>query len=260
MIDVFGLSPAQVETFFLIFIRCSVIIAVMPIFGATQIPVMVRVALGLLISFVVYRTVPTMPLIGSLDQFAIAVVSQAVVGLLFAFVVQLVFMGIQFAGEILDIQIGFAVANIINPTTQQSVTIIGELQLALATLLFLVTDSHLLLFQGLGGSFNLLPLPWITLSSGAQASLILFFSQALLIVFKVAAPAAIAMFLVNVGLAFLSRVAPQMNIFVVGFPIQIAVGLFMLVLTLPLLGYALPGIFAQLPRQLDTMLRALRPV
>ncbi|MBV8222066.1 MAG: flagellar biosynthetic protein FliR, partial [Candidatus Eremiobacteraeota bacterium] len=188
------------------------------------------------------------------------ILSQVVVGLLFAFVVQLVFMGVQFAGEILDIQIGFAVANIINPTTQQSVTIIGELQLALATLLFLVTDSHLLLFQGLGGSFNLLPLPWITLSSGAQASLILFFSQALLIVFKVAAPAAIAMFLVNVGLAFLSRVAPQMNIFVVGFPIQIAVGLFMLVLTLPLLGYALPGIFAQLPRQLDTMLRALRPV
>jgi len=81
----------------------------------------------------------------------------------------------------------------------------------------------------------------------------------LLTVFKIAAPAAIAMFLVNVGLAFLTRVAPQMNIFIVGFPIQIAIGLFMLVLTLPLLGYALPGLFQQLPRQLDTMLRALMP-
>ena len=256
MIDVFGLHTAQLETFFLIWVRCSTILMIMPIFGAAQVPAQVRVGLGLLVSFVVYGTVHAIqPL--SLGELAVAIISQFVIGALFGFVTQLVFMGVQFAGEILDIQIGFAVANVINPTTQTQVTIIGEFQLALATLLFLITNSHLLFFQGLGGSFHLLPLPWMTLSHGTEASITLFFSQALLIVFRIAAPACITLFLINIALAFLARVAPQMNIFVVGFPIQITVGLVMLILGIPLLGYALPGLFQQVPRQLDTLMRSL---
>jgi flagellar biosynthetic protein FliR len=256
VIDVFGLHTAQLETFFLVWMRCSTILMIMPVLGASQLPALVRVGFGLITSFVIYGTVPTVqPL--ALDGLAVALVCQGVIGMLFGFVTQMVFMGVQFAGEILDLQIGFAVANVINPTTQQQVTIIGELQLALATLLFLITNSHLLFLEGLGGSFNLLPLPWAALSHGTQESIVSFFTQALLIVFRIAAPAAITLFLVNIALAFLARVAPQMNIFVVGFPLQITIGLIMLIVSLPLLGYALPALFQQVPRQLDTLMRSL---
>ena len=258
--NVFGLHLAELETLFLVFVRCSVILMIMPVFGAAQIPALVRVGLGLMVSLVVFKTMPAIQPLTSLDTFAFAVVAQAMIGVLFGFVTQLVFMGVQFAGEILDVQIGFAVVNVINPATQQQVTIIGELQLALATLLFLATDSHLLFFEGIGGSFNMLPLPWMALSGGTQSSIVLFFTQALMIVFKIAAPATIALFLVTVGLAFLARVAPQMNLFVIGFPLQITVGLVMLVLTLPLLGYALPNLFQQVPRQLDTLMRSMRTI
>jgi len=257
VIDVFGIHTAQLETFFLIWVRVSTMLMIMPIFGTPQIPAMIRVGLGLIVSFVVYPTVPVMQPLSDLDALAIALASQVVIGILFGFVTQMVFMGIQFAGQIIDIQIGFAIANVINPSTQQQVTIIGELQLVLATLLFLVTNAHLLYFQGIGGSFNLLPLPWATLTLATQHSVITFFTQALLIVFSISAPAAVTLFVVHVALAFLARVAPQMNIFVVGFPLQIAVGLIMLVLTLPLLGYALPNLFEQVPRQLDTLMRSL---
>jgi flagellar biosynthetic protein FliR len=257
VIDVFGLHTAQLETFFLVWMRCSTILMIMPIFGAAQVPAQVRVGLGLMVSFVIYPTVPTIHPLESLAAFALAIFSQFVIGALFGFVTQLVFMGVQYAGEILDLQIGFAVANVINPTTQQQVTIIGELELALATLIFLISNSHLLFFRGLGGSFGLLPLPWVALSHGTQTAVVLFFTQALMIVFQIAVPACIALFLVNVALAFLARVAPQMNIFVVGFPLQITIGLVMLILTLPLLGYALPGLFQQVPRQLDTLMRSL---
>ncbi|MBV8073921.1 MAG: flagellar biosynthetic protein FliR, partial [Candidatus Eremiobacteraeota bacterium] len=152
MLDVFALHAAPLETFFLVWTRCSTIVMIMPIFGASQIPVVVRVALAFIISFVVWRTVPTIAAFRSLDELALGLLSQFAVGILFGFVTQLVFMGVQFAGEIMDVQIGFAVANVINPTTQQSVTIIGELQLALATLIFLISDSHLLYFEGLAGS------------------------------------------------------------------------------------------------------------
>ncbi|HTX03249.1 MAG TPA: flagellar biosynthetic protein FliR [Candidatus Acidoferrales bacterium] len=255
--NLFGLHTAELETLFLVWIRCSTIIMIMPIFGTTQIPAMARVGLGLLISFVVYPTVHVIQPLNDLGLLAVAILSQAIIGILFGFVTQMVFMGVQFAGEIIDIQIGFAVASVINPASQQQVTIIGELQLAIATLIFLVTDSHMLFFQGMRGSFNMLPLPWATLTMATQNGVITFFTQALLIVFSVSAPVAITLFLVNIALAFLARVAPQMNIFVIGFPLQITVGLIMLIITLPLLGYALPNLFAQVPRQLDSLMRSM---
>src|SRR5579885_1612668 len=156
MIDLFGLHTAQLETFFLIWMRISTMLLIMPVFGTQQIPAQVRVALSLIVSFVIYPTVPQIAPLADLDSLAVALITQLVIGILFGFVTQLVFMGVQFAGEIIDVQIGFAVANVINPATQQQVTIIGELQLAIATLIFLITNSHLLFFRGIGGSFNLL--------------------------------------------------------------------------------------------------------
>ncbi|MGH7661501.1 MAG: flagellar biosynthetic protein FliR [Vulcanimicrobiaceae bacterium] len=257
MLNVFGLHTAQLETFFLIWVRCSTMLMIMPVFGTAQIPVMVRVALGLMVSFVIYPTVPAMQPLSDFDALAIALISQVVIGILFGFVTQMVFMGVQFAGEMVDIQIGFAVANVINPASQQQVTIIGELQLAFATLIFLISNSHLLFFRGIGGSFALLPLPWINITIATQHSIITFFTQALLIVFSVAAPIAITLFLVNIALAFLARVAPQMNIFVIGFPLQITVGLVMLIISLPLLAYSLPNLFNQVPHELDTLMRSM---
>ena len=257
MIDVFGLHTAQLETFFLIWVRVSTMLLIMPVFGTAQIPTPVRVALGLIVSFVIYPTVPAIAPLNDLDSLAVALTTQVIIGILFGFVTQLVFMGVQFAGEIIDIQIGFAVANVINPATQSQVTIVGEFQLAIATIIFLITNSHLLFFQGMGGSFHMLPLPWATITVATQHGLITFFTQALLIVFSIAAPAAITLFLVNIALAFLARVAPQMNIFVIGFPMQITIGLLMLILTLPLLGYALPNLFGQVPRELDSLMRSM---
>jgi flagellar biosynthetic protein FliR len=175
------------------------------------------------------------------------------------FVTQLVFMGISFAGELIDLQIGFAIANVINPQTQQNITIIGELELALATLIFIATDSHFFLIQGMAGSFNLLPLPYANLDPSVAGNLVLFFAQAFFIVFRIAAPVVVALFITNVSLAFMARVAPQMNVFVVGLPIQISVGLIMLIISLPLLANVAPELFQNMAGQMDTILRGLRP-
>lgn len=258
MLNVFNLSAPSFETFILVLIRVSVILFMLPVFSAPQIPRLVRFGLGIFIAFAVMQTVPK---VGTLDlaEFTAAVISQALVGFVFGFVAYLVFMGVQFAGEVLDLQVGFAVSNIINPITQQQITVIGEFELAIATLLFLVTDSHLLLLQGIGGSFSLLPLPYAAISSATVTSIGVFFGQAVMIVFKIAAPVSVALFVTNVGLALMARVAPQMNVFVVGFPLQITIGLAMLVVCMPLLGEVLPQLFADVPRQLDTVMRGMAP-
>ncbi|GAC1404465.1 MAG: flagellar biosynthetic protein FliR [Candidatus Velthaea sp.] len=257
--DLFGLSQVRFETLLLVLVRVSILLGLVPVFSGRQIPLLVRISLGLLISLIVARTVPTLPAALGLGELVMAVLSQMFIGLVFGFVAFLVFTGIQFAGEILDIQIGFAVVNIINPVTQQQVTIVGEFELALATLLYLVSDAYHYLLHGIAGSFALLPLPYATVAPILATSLVTFFTQALFLIFQIAAPVAIALFITNIALGLMARVAPQMNVFVVGFPLQIAIGLVMLIVSMPLLGNVLPAIFAETPRELDVVLREMAP-
>lgn len=258
MLDLFNISQAQFETFLLIVVRVSTMLFVFPVFSAKQIPILVRIGIAFLIGFILYRAVPPMAALPDIAALIGAVFSQVVLGLIVGFVAYLVFMGIQFAGEILDIQIGFAVANILSPQTQQQVTVIGELQLTLATLIFLASDSHLLMLQGIGGSFHLVPLPYINLDPSVAGNVVTFLEAAFLIVLKIAAPAAVALFLVNIALGLMARVAPQMNVFVVGLPIQIGVGLLMMAVSLPLLGYVAPQLFQQSAHDMDTVMRGLQ--
>ncbi|MBV8285264.1 MAG: flagellar biosynthetic protein FliR [Candidatus Eremiobacteraeota bacterium] len=258
MIDVFGVTYAQLETFFLVLIRVWAMLYVFPIFSAPQIPHQVRFALGALIAIVLFKVVPVVSLDPNFYALVAAVIAQIVLGIIVGFVASLVFVSIMFAGELIDLQIGFAIANVISPTTQQNITIIGEFELAIATLVFLVTDSHHLLIQGIAGSFNLVPLPYINLDPSVMNNAVTFLSIALLNVFKIAAPPAAALFITNVGLSFMARVAPQMNVFVIGFPLQIGVGLSVLGLSLGLLGIVGPDIFHDVANQMDAVMRGLR--
>jgi flagellar biosynthetic protein FliR len=257
MLDVFGLSQAQFETLLLVFVRTSTMLFVFPIFSAQQIPVLVRIGLAGLVSFIIYRALPLAAPLPDIGALTAAVVSQVVIGLIVGFVAYLVFMGVQFAGEIIDIQIGFAVANIISPQTQQQVTVIGELELTLATLVFLISNSHLLMLQGIGGSFHLVPLPYVSLDPSVAGNVVIFLEQSFLIVFQIAAPAAVALFVVNVALGLMARVAPQMNVFVVGFPLQIGVGLFMLAVSVPVLVAVAPQLFSDSARHMDAVMRGM---
>lgn len=260
MIDVFGVTVPQLETFFLILVRVYCMLQVFPIFSAPQIPYLVRFALGMILAIVLTHVVPPIAPLTNFYELGAAIAAQVVLGVIIGYIASLAFVSIMFAGEIIDLQIGFAVANVINPTTQQNVTIIGEFALALATLIYLASDSHHLLLAGLAGSFNLVPLPYITLDPSVMGNSVNFLSQALLDVFKIAAPVAAALFITNVSLAFMARVAPQMNVFVVGFPIQIGIGLTVLAMSLSLLGIVGPEIFRDVAKDMDTIMRGLKYV
>lgn len=256
--DLFGLTEARFETLLLIVIRVTLMLAVVPIFSGAQIPITVRIGIGFLLTFVVSQTVPTLSAPLTLGPFVVAIFAQAFIGLIFGFTAFLVFTGIQFGGAILDIQVGFGAVSVLNPTTQQQVTILAEFEVAIATLIYLMTNSHHLLLEGIAGSFNLLPLPWAGMDAMLTTSVVTFFSEALFIVLRIAGPVAITLFLTNVALALMSRVAPQMNVFSVGLPLQMLVGLSMIIITMPLLGAVLPEVFAETPGQLDTVLRHMQ--
>jgi flagellar biosynthetic protein FliR len=257
IVNLFGLTQGQFETFVLVLIRVSVILFMIPIFQSAQVNSMTRFGLGLAIAFIVWHVVPSIQPLG-LGGLAAAVISQAFVGFVFGFVAFLVFVGIQFAGEVMDLQVGFSIVNVINPLTSQNVSVLGEFQLALGSLIYLTADAHHFLIEGLGGSFNLVPLPFASIQPALETDMMTFYGQAFFMVFQIAAPVGIALFLTNIGLALMTRVAPQLNIFAIGFPLQILIGLSMIVISLPLLGVVLPQVFEETPRELDAVLRAMR--
>ena len=93
---------------------------------------------------------------------------------------------------------------------------------------------------------------------GFQTDLVGFFAQSLLLVFQIAAPVGVTLYIINIGLALMARVAPQLNVFAIGFPLQIMVGLIMIVISLPLLVQVMPQVYAQTPGELDAVLRLMR--
>jgi flagellar biosynthetic protein FliR len=258
-VNIFGLTAGQFETFVLVLVRTSTILLMLPIISSNQVPQPVRFGLGLLVSFIIWRVVPPIAPLDGLGPLTAAVISQIFVGVVFGFISYLAFTGLQFAGEILDIQVGFSIVNVINPLTSQNVSVLGEFELAMASLIFLIGNGHHLLFEGLAGSFNLVPLPFAAIQPGLQNDVIGFFTNSLLLVFQIAAPVGISLYVVNIGLALMARVAPQLNVFAIGFPLQILVGLGMIVLSLPLLVAVLPQVYAETPRELDAVLRLMRP-
>jgi flagellar biosynthetic protein FliR len=257
-LNVLGLTGPQFETFLLEWIRIASMLMIFPVFSGPQVPMQLRLAFGLVISFLLYHLLPVVHLSNGLYDLVAAGASQVVLGVIVGYVASLVFAGIQFAGELIDLQIGFAVANVLNPTTQQNVTIIGEFQLAIATLVFLITNSHYFLIQGIAGSFDLVPLPYIHLDPSVAGNVVLFFTQAFLVVFKIAAPTVFALLITNISLAFMSKVAPQMNVFVIGLPIQVSVGLIMMAISIPLIGAVAPELYANIASQMDSTMRGLR--
>lgn len=255
--NVFGLREGQFETFLLVLIRVSAMLATAPIFSQKQIPREVRFGLGLLLAFIVSQAIPAIAPLG-LDALLVAALCQLFVGLIFGFVAYLLFAGIQFAGEIIDTEVGFAMVNIINPLTSQSVTLVGEFQVALATLLYVTLDAHHALIAGIGSSFRLLPLPYVAAPTLLYGDVMRFFTQAMFVVVEIAGPIMVAVFLANVMLGLMTRVAPQINVFVVGLPIQVGIGLIMLIVTIPLFGAVFPVLVDQSQQQIDTVLRVMR--
>ncbi len=257
-VNLFGLTGGQFETFVLVLVRVSVILVMIPIFQSAQVNVRVRFGLGMAITFVVWHVVPPIHQLDGIGAMTAAVFSQAFIGFVFGFIAFLVFVGIQFAGEVMDLQVGFSIVNVINPLTSQNVSIIGEFQLALGSLIYLTANAHHYLFQGLAGSFNLVPLPFVAMPSLLETDVMTFFVHSFFMVFQIAGPIGIALFLTNIGLALMARVAPQLNVFAVGFPLQIMIGLTMMIISLPLLTNVLPQVFDETPRELDAVLRAMK--
>lgn len=220
----------------LAFTRIALVFVQAPIFGSNHIPNTVLMACAITVTIGMYPTLPVpadMPT--DIFPFIGALLTQACVGLVLGYISFLVMAAAQFGGEMLDIQMGLSVAASFDPASHGAINLLRKLHFYTAMLLYLVLDGHHMLLKAVHASFSAVPLTYFQMSGDLAMELLRLSSQLLVIGTQIAAPALAALFMTQCALGLLARVAPQMNIFMLSFPLNIAIGLVLLRVAYPLI-------------------------
>ncbi|SDW27318.1 flagellar biosynthetic protein FliR [Paenibacillus sp. CF384] len=223
--------------FLLIFCRITAFFVVAPIFSTRNVPNTFKLGFCFFISLLVFLTYGLKQTIVPDADYVLAIIREILAGALLGFTAYLFFTIVSTAGSLIDMQMGFGMANIIDPMTGASAPLLGNFKNMIATLVFLSINGHHFLLSGLLQSYEWVPLTnslFAHVSSGSITSfLTAMLGQTFLLAIQMSAPLVVAMFLTDVGLGFLARTAPQYNVFVIGIPIKILVGFLMLAVMMP---------------------------
>jgi len=222
--------------FILIFARISGIFSSAPLFAVRNMPSIVKIGLALMLSYIIAPVVladANTVIPDDIFPYIMILISEYLIGVILGFTTYIVFYGIQMAGAILDVKIGFGMVHIIDPAMGQRIPLIGNFKHMLAMIIYLATNCHHLFLSALYSSFTIVPVAKAVSFGGVGLIIAGMGSNIYLIAVKIALPVLIALFLTEVALGILARTMPQLNIFVVGIPARIIVGIFMLIFGIP---------------------------
>ncbi|MBO8171003.1 MAG: flagellar type III secretion system protein FliR [Bacillaceae bacterium] len=250
--------------FLLVFVRMSAFILAAPVFSTRGVPNTFKIGLAFFLSliavFAVNMTVDPAEPIAFDGRYVLLILKEVLVGLSLGFIAMMLIYAVQIAGGLIDMQIGFAIANVIDPQTGMHSPLTGNFKFILAILLLLSLDGHHMLIKGIITSYYAVPVDvmWQQLDTGSIARFavnvfVYMFSSA----FMMAAPVVGSLFLVDVALGIMARTVPQMNIFVVGLPLKIFVSFAVLFVALPGYFYILKRLFEEMYRSMAQLMKLL---
>jgi len=224
-------SIEHLEFFLLILVRISGFIVAAPIFSLRNIPMRVKTILAIAIGIVVFHIVPYNEVVYTTTiEYATIVILEMVAGLIMGFMANVSYYILSFAGQIIDQEMGFSMVNQYDPITSTQVTVTGNLYTYAVMLMVMITNMHHYLIRAIADTFQVLPVGSISLDFSIYELMKRFVVDYFVIGFRIVLPIFAGMLVVNTILAILARVAPQMNMFVIGLQLKVFVGLVILVL------------------------------
>ena len=256
----FHFNPSEVVAFVLIFMRMTGIFLTAPLFSSKNINATVKASWILLITFLVFPIVvykpAALPLMGV--PFSMAVIRELLVGFSIGLGATLILTGIQLAGQMVDIQMGLGMVNIIDPTTSTQISVMGQYFYLVALLVMLAVDGHHLILRGVVESFSVIQLGQAHFSVPLGTKMMDLFAQIFFIAFRVGAPVIGALFITNMALGVVARTVPQMNVFIVGMPLNLAIGFILAAVSMSFFGYVLTGLFKGMASDMTFLINAMR--
>lgn len=223
-----------VTAFFWPFVRISAMMMAAPVFGAQLMPVRIRIFLAFAVSMVAVPMLPAIPAVDPISYTGIMILLQQVlIGVAMGFVLHMIFQTLVIAGEAIANGMGLGFARMMDPANGVQVPVISQFLIIMATLLFVILNGHLLLLELVVESFRILPVAEYGITAGDARTIANWGSQMFAGAVLVAIPAVTALLVVNIAMGVITRAAPQLNIFAVGFPLMILLGFFFLAATTP---------------------------
>ena len=237
--------------------RIMGLLASAPIFNNAAQPQRIRLLTGVLITLALAPVLPPMPNVppGSWIGFAV-IAQQIIIGALLGFTLRIAFAAIDVAGELIGMQMSLSFAMLYDPQNGGQTPVLSEFLGLITTLIFLSMNGHLLILSVLAESFNLLPVAVTPFSASGFASFLAWTSTLFAAGLLLALPLITALLITNLAMGVLARVAPQLNVFAVGFPVTLMAGFIVLMFSIPYFGAAMERLFDKAFRAMATVMRA----
>ncbi len=230
-----------------------------PVLYAGQTPAQIKVGLTVLTTLLLFPVMgPKFPAIPfEILPFTLFIVSEVLLGLLLGLVARLIFTTVQFGGRIIGFQMGFAMANVMDPQMGGQTSLISQFQNVFAILIFLSLDGHHMFLQAAVRSYQYLPPGNLDFSGEAVPYLMELASRMFALGIQFSVPVIILLLLSSLSLGFMSRIFPQLNVFMLSFPLNISISFIVMGLTLSMIYVILRREFDELPARILTILQYL---
>lgn len=233
-----GFTEAQLNQWLADFLwplmRIAAMLMAAPIFSIRQIPIRFRMMLAVLITVLVQPALPPAPVVAVLSTEALLILAQQIaIGVALGFLMQMAFNALIFGGQVMAYSMGLGFANMMDPANGVQVPVVAQFWLVLAMLAFLMMNGHLVLISAVIDTFVVVPIATDGLGRAGIWELLGWASRMFAAGLLMAMPVIIALLLVNIGMGVVSRAAPQLNIFAIGFPITLMTGFALIWITLP---------------------------
>lgn len=255
-----NISSAQLDAWLGLFIfpltRVLALLATAPIFNNAALPMNIRLVMGLAITFALATVLPAPPPIPAGSWLGLAIIGeQLLIGLMMGFALRIAFAALDVAGELIGLQMGLSFATFFDPGRGGETSVVAEFLGLLTALIFLAMNGHLLMLTLLAESFTLLPVSATPFHAAGFSSLLTASAMMFSLGVMLALPLITALLVTNISLGVLSRVAPALNLFAVGFPVTLGLGFLVLLLSLPYIGAAMDSVFSRGFTTMELVLR-----
>ena len=248
--------------FFLILMRMSGFVFLNPVIGRKNIPAMLKTGLTLGLSIIVYSTAQAQGVTVDFDSdsslvFGFSLLKEFAVGYLFGYVMILFDMVMTYAGTVMDFQIGISMAMVYDPQTCSQIALSGNILQIFYLLLFFAVDGHLALIKIVATSGDVVPYGAAAFSQGAAWMMVDIFAQCVVLAMKLAFPLIAFEFIMQIGVGILTKITPQINLFVLSIQLRLAVGFALLVFLVSPIGSFLGNVITTMMSSLEDVLRVM---
>ena len=258
MANLLSYDASQLLAFILVLVRVSGIISTAPVFGSSNIPPQIKVVLSLILALILYPFIPLITVYPDRpDHYIMLIASELLIGLVLGIIARFLFGAVEFAGTVIGFQMGLGMAMVFDPQSQEQISLVGRFENATATLIFLAMDGHLIVLQALVRSYSVLPLGGASISRPLVENLTELSASVFVIGLQIGAPLIVALFLANAVVGLLARSVPQIQVFVVGFPLTLMLGFLFLFFGMPFFAQAVHQMFEKLDTQFFEAIKLL---